>query len=145
MTTKENALELYNKMGSDSKKESYAAEQKLCNILTGIINKLDTIEETVGHHIQYYPDEIFEVEYYCPQNELPCELHCNGYDDFYFDTEWLDWIDADFQKYFDDLRKRRMECISINIVNVENELNKHKRELERVTELTFENINFDIQ
>ena len=137
---KDKALEYYNKMGSDSKRESYAAERELRKILMHVINKLDSIESTVGLHIHNYPDTIDEIEYDGHYNELPDKFYCNdGYD--YFHTEWFD---IDPETYFNDLKARKLSGINYTIEKVESSLAKHRENLKRITELNFSDVKYNM-
>jgi predicted translin family RNA/ssDNA-binding protein len=134
---KEKILTLLREMTSDSKSASYKAEKELCDILTGVINKLHTIEKTVGSYIRNYPEKIESIddEYYL-YDELPIEIECND-GDFYFKTEWLD---INLQEYFEKLKKSEIGSIKHTIERVEYSLGKHREEIKRIEELKFEDL-----
>ena len=132
-------LELLKGMTSDSKKESSKCEKELCEILTNICNKLETIEDSVGYCIRFYPDKINEIDSenaYTGMKKLPEIIYCN-YGSFEFETEWLD---IDYKSYFEDLKRKSIDIKTKTIENVEFSLNKHKEELESLKNFTYENL-----
>lgn len=134
---KEKILTLLREMKNDSKSASYKTEKELCSILTGVINKLHTIEKKVGYHVRNYPDKIESVEaYYLYYDELPSEIDCND-DDFCFKTEWLD---INPREYFENLKKSEIGSIKHTIERVEYSLVKHREEIKRIEELKFEDL-----
>lgn len=91
-------LELLKGMTSDSKKESYKYEKELCDILTDICNKLETIENSVGYNVRFYPDKITRIDSenaYTGMKKLPEIIYCN-YDSFEFEFE-TSWLDINFE------------------------------------------------
>lgn len=130
---KEKILALLREMTNDSKSVSHKAEKELCNILTEVINKLHTIEEKVGWYVRNYPDKIESVDVYGYYDELPKEIDCND-NDFCFKT---DWLDINLQEYFEKLREKRISGIKSVITHVEYSLGEHRKELERIEELKF--------
>ena len=134
---KEKILFLLREMRNDSKSASYKAEKELCDILTEVIHKLHTIEEKVGYCIRNYPDKIESIDdTYGWYDELPIEIDCND-NDFCFETEWLD---INLQEYFESLRKKKISSIKCTITHVEYSLGEHKKNLERIGELKFEDL-----
>lgn len=134
---KEKILSLLREMTNDSKSVSYKAERELCNILTEVINKLNTIEEKVGWHVRTYPEKIESIDdVYGWYDELPKEIDCND-NDFCFKTEWLD---INLQEYFEELRKKKISGIKCTITHVEYSLGKHREDLKRIGELKFEDL-----
>lgn len=132
-------LELLKGMTSDSKKESSKCEKELCEILTDICNKLETIEDTVGYNVRSYPDKIDDIDMdnvYPGMNKLPEIIWCE-YGSFDFETEWLD---IDYKSYFEDLKRKSIDIKTKTIENVEFSLNKHKEELESLKNLTYETL-----
>lgn len=133
---KERILDLLRKMTDDSKSASYRAEKELCGVLTDVINRLEKIENALGYPVHNYPDKIDSIEEYGWYDELPTYIECN-YGDFTFHTEWLD---IDLQKRFNDLKANRIDSIASTIAHVERSLAAHKKDLERITELRFEDL-----
>lgn len=134
-------LELLKGMTSDSKKESSKCEKELCKILTDICNKLETIEDSIGYLVRFYPDKITGINsenVYTGMKKLPEIIYCN-YDsyDFVFKTEWLD---IDFKSYFEDLKYKKIDIKIKRIENVEFSLNRHREELESLKKLTYETL-----
>jgi hypothetical protein len=132
-------LELLKGMTSDSKKESSKCEKELCEILTNICNKLETIEDSVGYCIRFYPDKINEIDSenaYTGMKKLPEIIYCN-YGSFEFETEWLD---IDYKSYFEDLKRKSIDIKTKTIENVEFSLNRHREELESLKNLTYETL-----
>lgn len=130
-------LELLKGMTSDSKKETSKCEKELCKILTDICNKLETIENSVGYPVRFYPDKIDRIDSvnaYTGMKKLPETIYCN-YEYFEFETEWLD---IDFKSYFENLKHKSIDIKTKTIENVEFSLNKHKEELESLKKLTYE-------
>lgn len=132
---KEKILYLLREMTNDSKSVSYKAEKELCDILTGVINKLSTIEEKVGYHLRDYPDKIKSIDN-CYWYNLPKEFDCND-DEFCFKTKWLD---VNLQEYFEELRKKKISYIKQAITSVEDSLNKYRENLKEIEELKFEDL-----
>jgi hypothetical protein len=133
---KEKILTLLREMTSDSKSASYKAERELCSILTGVINKLHTIEKKVGSYIRDYPEKIKSIDEDWYYKELPKEIECNE-GDFCFKTEWLD---INPQEYFEKLKKSEIGSIKHTIERVEYSLGKHREEIKRIEELKFEDL-----
>jgi hypothetical protein len=134
-------LELLKGMTSDSKKESYKCEKELCEILTVICNKLETIEDSVGYRIRFYPDKITGIDSdnaYTGMKKLPEIIYCN-YENFEFEFE-TEWLDIDYKSYFEDLKRKSIDVKTKTIENVEFSLNKHKEELESLKNLTYETL-----
>jgi len=123
---KEKILVLLKEMRNDSKSASYKAEKELCSILTGVINKLHTIEKKVGSYIRDYPEKIESIAEFWTYKKLPKEIECNG-GDFWFKTEWLD---INFQEYFEELKKNKIRGIKNYITQAEHSLSKYKEDLE---------------
>lgn len=133
---KDKILTLLREMTNDSKSASYKAEKELCNILTGVINKLNTIQETVGWCLRDYPDKIKSISDCYWYNKLPKEIECND-GDFCFKTEWLD---INLQEFFEELRKKKISYIKHEITSVEYSLNKYKEDLSHFEQLKFEDL-----
>lgn len=139
---KNKILNLLKGMHCDSKKESNKYEKEICNIFNEIINKKISIEENIGVYLGEYPEKITGVDAYCiveSSTELPkyieCENNYSGYyDDFNFETEWLE---MNWEEYFNDLKSKRMSSIINTIDNVEKSLEKHKKEFNRVYNLKY--------
>ena len=139
---KNKVLSLLKGMHCDSKKESRKCEKEICNIFNEIINKISSIEDNIGVYLGGYPEKITGVDAYCiveDSSELPkyieCENNYSGYyDDFKFDTEWLE---MNWEEYFNDLKSKQMSTIINIIENVEKSLEKHKTEFNRVYNLKY--------
>lgn len=132
-------LELLKGITSDSKKESYKCEKELCEILTNVCNKLETIENFVGYNIRYYPDKITKIDsenVYTGMEKLPETIWCND-GDFCVPTKWLD---IDYKSYFEDVKRKSIDIKTKTIKNVEFSLNKHKEELESIKKLNYETL-----
>ena len=132
-------LELLKGMTSDSKKESYKYEKELCEILTDICNKLETIENSIGYNVRFYPDKITGIDSenaYTGMEKLPEVIYCN-YECFAFDFE-TEWLDIDYKSYFEDLKHKSIDIKTKTIEEVEFSLNKHKEKLESLKNLTYE-------
>ena len=132
-------LELLKGMNSDSKKESSKCERELCKILTDICNRIESIEHAVGWNVRYYPDSIKEIDIdnvYPGMTELPEIIWCE-YGSFEFETYWLD---INLENYFEELKQKAIRTKTNTIENVEASLNKHKKELEALKNLTYEDL-----
>ena len=132
-------LELLKGMNSDYKKESSKCERELCKILTDVCNKLDSIENAVGWIVRYYPDSIKEIDIdnvYSGMTELPEIIWCE-YGSFEFETYWLD---INLENYFEELKQKVIRIKTNTIESVEASLNKHKKELEALKNLTYEDL-----
>lgn len=132
-------LELLKGMTSDSKKESYKCEKELCEILTDICNKLETIEDAVCYNVRCYPDKIKEIDsdnVYSGMTKLPEIIWCD-YGSFDFETSWLN---INFEEYFEELKHKSIDIKTKTIENVEFSLNKHKKELESLKKLNYETL-----
>ena len=132
-------LELLKGMNSDSKKESSKCERELCKILTDVCNRLDSIENAVGWIVRYYPDSIKEIDIdnvYPGMTKLPEIIWCE-YGSFEFETYWLD---INLENYFEELKQKVIRTKTNTIENVEASLNKHKKELEALKNLTYEDL-----
>ena len=122
-------------MSSDSKKESYKAEIELCEILQIVVDKLRDIESSTVM-TRYYEDVDSIDDGHYTDEGLPEYIHCND-GEFIFHTSWLD---IDFKSYFEKLKEDAIKYKTITINNVEKSLNKHKEELEKLKNLTYENL-----
>lgn len=134
-------LELLKGMTSDSKKESFKCEKELCEILTDVCNKLETIENSVGYNVRFYPDKIKGIDSenaYTGMEKLPEIIYCN-YECFEFEFE-TEWLDIDLKSYFEDLKHKTIDFKTKTIEEVEFSLNKHKEELESLKKLTYETL-----
>ena len=132
-------LELLKGMNSDSKKESSKCERELCKILTDVCNRIESIEHAVGWNVRYYPDSIKEIDIdnvYPGMTELPEIIWCE-YGSFEFETYWLD---INLENYFEELKQKAIRTKTNTIENVEASLNKHKKELEALKNLTYEDL-----
>lgn len=132
-------LELLKGMNSDSKKESSKCERELCKILTDICNRIVSIEHAVGWNVRYYPDSIKEIDIdnvYPGMTKLPEIIWCE-YGSFEFETYWLD---INLENYFEELKQKVIRTKTNTIENVEASLNKHKKELEALKNLTYEDL-----
>lgn len=137
-------LELLKGMTSDSKKESSKCEKELCGILTNICNKLETIEDSVGYPVRFYPDKITGIDsgnVYAGMKKLPELIYCN-YESFeIFEFEFkTEWADIDFKSYFEDLKHKKIDIKTKRIENIEFSLNRHREELESLKKLTYETL-----
>ena len=131
---KEKIITLLREMTNDSKSASFIAEKELCSILTLAINQLNTIEEKVGWCVREYPDKIKNIDDGGWYIELPKEIYCNN-GDFCFKTEWLN---INLKEYFEELKKNKINNIKNRIFHVEHSLSEHRRDLQHI-----ENLNFD--
>ena len=135
---KEKILKLLNGMNSDSKSASYKCEQELCKILTSIINKKHKIESYADKEIQYYPDEITDIESFGIYNTLPENIWCND-EEFIFETNWLD---IDWESYFEELKQSSIRGIEHTIKQVEKSIMKHKERITILSHRKFEDLEF---
>lgn len=137
---KDKILKLIEKRNDDSKKVSYAAEKELCEILTNIMVKKETIEDTCHANIMSYPDKIYSIDWYNIRNKNDVRfidsIICND-EDFKFELKWLD---IDYEKYFEELKEHHIEYLEGLIKRVEDTIVKHKKDLEYYKNLKFENI-----
>lgn len=129
-------LELFKKRyHTDSKSESWKYEKEICNILQSAIDNIWEIEEAVGYH--NYLSEHYKIEDIydnCCFTKLPDVIGCNdGY--YVFHTELLD---INCTEYFESLKEKAINYKNIVIANVENSLIKHKEELEKLKNLTYD-------
>lgn len=131
-------LELLKGMNSDSKKESSICNREICKILNGVCNKLNSIESFIcGYNT--YPDKIETIDEdntYKGIDRLPKTIWCND-GDVEFETSWLD---IDLKDYFESLKNKEINNKKRIIESVENSLNKHKKDLETLKTLYYENI-----
>ena len=137
---KDKILKLIEKMNDDSKKVSYAAEKELCEILTNIMKKKEAVEDTCHINNMSYPDKIYSIDwcnyhYNKDDKTITCIL-CNDRE-FKFEMSWLD---MDYEKYFEELKKHHIEYLEGLIKRVENTVVEHRKELEYCKNLKFENI-----
>lgn len=129
-------LELFKKRyNTDSKSESWKCEKEMCNILQSVIDSIWEIEEEVGYHRYLSEHYVIKNIYdnYC-FTKLPDEIGCNdGY--YVFHTELLD---INYKEYFETLKEKAINYKNNVIENVENSLIKHKEELEKLKNLTYD-------
>lgn len=136
---KQKILELLNGMACDSKSASYRCEKELCKTLTSIIDKKHKIESYADRcNIQYYPEEITEVESLGVYNTLPESIWCNN-DEFVFETEWLD---IDWESYFEELKQSSIKSIESTIKQVEKSILIHKERLTNLSNRQFKDLVF---
>lgn len=134
---KNKIIELSRGMASDSKKESYRCEKEICAILQKIVDKKMNIENKLDvYHCDYFP--IKEIDYldtiYLEDcNELTEEISCNC-GEFIFYTEW---IDMDWEKYFEDVKETKLRYIKSKIDDIENNLDSEKARYEKYNNLTY--------
>ena len=134
---KNKIIELSRGMASDSKKESYRCEKEICAILQKIADKKMNIESMLNvYYYDYFP--IKEIDYLdtiylegC--NELPEEISCND-GEFIFYTEW---IDMDWEKYFEEVKETKLRYIKSKIDDIENNLDSEKARYEKYNNLTY--------
>ena len=119
-------------------REMYHIGWDLCGVYTCKFhsNPDRTDWKKVGYYVRHYPDKIESIDVYGWYNELPKEIYCND-DDFCFKIEWLD---INLQEYFEELRKKRISGIKCTITHVEYSLGEHRKNLERISELKFEDL-----
>lgn len=141
MEIKTRILELLNEMLDDSKSKSYKAEKELCIILTEFINKKDKFENALGRYVYDYPKRIFNVENDFRYEKLPDEIVCND-EYFTFNTEWLD---INWEEYFNQIKKDKVSYLTGLIERVEATVVKHKEELQKYSEMTFDDIKHIIE
>ena len=134
---KNKIIELSRGMASDSKKESYRCEKEICAILQKIVDKKMNIENMLDvYYYDYFP--IKEIDYldtiYLEDcNELPEVISCND-GGFNFYTEW---IDMDWEKYFEHVKETKLGYIKSNINNLEYNLAHEKACYEKFSNLTY--------
>lgn len=134
---KNKIIELSRGMASDSKKESYKCEKELCAILQKIADKKMNIESMLDvYYYDYFP--IKEIDYLNTtylENciELPEEISCNC-GEFIFYTEW---IDMDWEKYFEEVKETKLRYIKSKIDDIENNLDSEKARYEKYNNLTY--------
>ena len=137
---KNKILSLLKGMHCDSKKESFKCEKEICNIISEFINKRITIEKIIDVYLGEYPEKITGVDASCiveSSTELPEYIECQTnymYDCYRFYTKWLE---MNWEEYFNELKSRRISSIKNTIKNVEESLEKHKKELNRVHKLKY--------
>lgn len=135
---KELAHKYYKEMGSDSKRKAFEAECKLCKILNHVVTKMETIETIVDYGVRNYPYRIYRIEYDGYYGKLPEELECN-HDDFIFETSWFD---LDYEKYYEELKAKHINSINYTIEKVEQSLENHRKEIQRLSKSKFSDIEF---
>lgn len=134
---KNKIIELSRGMASDSKKESYRCEKELRAILQEIADKKMNIESMLNvYYYDYFP--IKEIDYldtiYLEDCiELPEEISCNC-GEFIFYTEW---IDMDWEKYFEEVKETKLRYIKSKIDDIENNLANEKARYEKYNNLTY--------
>ena len=134
---KNKIIELSRGMASDSKKESYRCEKELCAILQEIADKKMNIENMLDvYYYDYFP--IKEIDYldtiYLEDCiELPEEISCNC-GEFIFYTEW---IDMDWEKYFEEVKETKLRYMKSKIDDFENNLAHEKARYEKYNNLTY--------
>ncbi len=137
---KDKILKLIEKRNDDSKKVSYAAEKELCEILTNIMVKKETIEDTCHANIMSYPDKIYSIDWcndsYKNGERIINSIICND-EEFKFEMKWLD---IDYEKYFEELKEQHIEYIEGLIKRIEDNIAKNKKDLEHYKNIKFENI-----
>ena len=137
---KELAHKYYKEMGSDSKRKSFEAERKLCKILNHVITKMETIETVVDYGVRNYPYRIYKIEYDGYYGKLPENLECNqDDDDFIFETSWFD---LDYEEYYKEIKEKHINSINYTIEKVEQSLENHRKEIQRLSKSTFSDIEF---
>lgn len=138
---KELAHKYYKEMGSDSKRKSFEAERKLCKILNHVITKMETIETSVGWGVRGYPYCIYEVEWDGYYSKLPEKIECNHNSEcnFIFETSWFD---LDYEKYYEELKAKHINSINYTIEKVEQSLENHRKEIQRLSKSKFSDIEF---
>jgi hypothetical protein len=137
---KELAQKYYKEMGSDSKRKSAEAERKLCKILNHVITKMETIETVVDYGVRNYPYRIYKIEYDGYYGKLPENLECNqDDDDFIFETSWFD---LDYEAYYKELKAKHINSINYTIEKVEQSLENHRKEIQRLSKSKFSDIEF---
>lgn len=134
---KNKIIELSKGMASDSKKESYRCEKEICAILQKIVDKKMNIESMLDvYYDDYFP--IKEIDYlnttYLENcTELPEEISCND-GGFIFRTEW---IDMDWEKYFEEVKKTKLGYMASNINTIEHNLAYEIARYEKYNNLTY--------
>lgn len=138
---KELAHKYYKEMGSDSKRKSAEAERKLCKILNHVITKMEAIETSVGWGVRGYPYYIYEVEWDGYYGKLPEKIECNHDDEcnFIFETSWFD---LDYEAYYEELKAKSIGSIKYTIEKVEQSLENHRKEMQRLSKSKFSDIEF---
>ena len=137
---KELAHKYYKEMSSDSKSKSAEAERKLCKILNHVISKMEKIEVAANYGVRDYPYRIYKIEYDGYYGKLPEKLECNqDDDDFIFETSWFD---LDYEKYYEELKAKRIGSIKYTIEKVEQSLVKHREEIQKLSESKFSDVEF---
>lgn len=137
---KELAHKYYKEMGSDSKRKSFEAERKLCKILNHVITKMETIETVVDYGVRCYPYRIYKIEYDGYYGKLPENLECNqDDDDFIFETSWFD---LDYEEYYKEIKEKHINSINYTIEKVEQSLENHRKEIQRLSKSKFSDIEF---
>ena len=141
MDLKTKILELLNGMQADSKSESYKSERELCDLLTKFINKKEQFENALDKYLCDYPKHIYQVESECHYKELPEVIYCNE-EDFRFYT---DWLDIDWEEYFNTIRSGNISYLTGLIERVEATVVEHKKNLKKYSDITFDNIKHIIE
>ena len=137
---KELAQKYYKEMGSDSKRKSFEAERKLCKIVNHVITKMETIETVVDYGVRDYPYRIYKIEYDGYYGKLPENLECNqDDDDFIFETSWFD---LDYEEYYKEIKEKHINSINYTIEKVEQSLENHRKEIQRLSKSKFSDIEF---
>ena len=145
---KNKIIELSRGMASDSKKESYRCEKELCAILQEIADKKMNIESMLNvYYYDYFPikpveptepvltEETVTIDTIYLEDciELPEEISCNC-GEFIFHTEW---IDMDWEKYFEEVKETKLGYIKSKINDIENNLANEKARYEKYNNLTY--------
>lgn len=130
---KNKIIELSRGMASDSKKESYRCEKEICAILQKIVDKKMNIENMLDvYYCDYFPIkeiDYLNTTYFEDCNELPEEISCND-GEFIFYTEW---IDMDWEKYFEEVKEKKLGYIKSHINNIEHDLAHEKACYKKLT------------
>lgn len=142
-------MDLIRKTNSDSKSETDKAERELCDLLSAIIDAKYQVEHYTDHYMMDYPTNrkihsIEDLSFYGKLGKLPKEIVCNAdeYDDFVFDTEWLD---IDLDGYFNMLRKETMSYASKLKKQYTAKLKNIDGQIKRIKSCKISDLEFSIQ
>ena len=103
-----------------------------------IIQKKEKVETYADRYIMDYPDKITSIEFYGLYDYLPDVIWCNS-EEFKFKTEWLD---IDWESYFEDLKQSSIRGIEHTIKQVEKSIMNHKEKMAILSNRQFNDLEF---
>lgn len=146
--TRERIMYLIRITNSDSKSETYTAECELCKLLSAVIDAKYQVEHYTDNYIIDYPYDrkihsIEDLSFYGSIGKFPKEIVCNAdeYDDFVFDTEWLD---INLDEYFNKLQNESIMYVSNLKKQYTTKLKNIDKQIERLTGSKISDLEFQI-